>query len=147
MDRLAKEKLAIAKAKAKAKAGVKVQKLKRSQSKKIKKQRKFGFLMGVGSTCLVLGGSMLLAFPVIDYARGKFLLRQKAYLQAAEAFGKCGDFINSSLCRQEALYAYAEDAINRKEYQSAYHAFVWCGAYRDSIARAEELREAGLARE
>ena len=145
MDRLAKEKLAIAKARAKEKAGIKVRKLKSLQAKKKKKQRKLGFLMGVGSTCLVFGGYLFMTFPLIDYMRGKYLFRQKAYLQAAEAFDKCGDFINSASRRQEAFYAYAEDALERKEYQSAYHAFVWCGAYRDSADRAKKLCESGLA--
>ena len=77
MDGLAREKLAIARERAKAKAAKKVEKLMKSQKKKMKFQRKLGFFMGVGSTCFVLGGIAVAAFPVVDYVRGRLLLRQK----------------------------------------------------------------------
>ena len=139
MDGLAREKLAIATERAKAKAGKKVEKLKRNQAKKMKFQRRLGFFMGVGSTCLVIGGVMAAAFPVIDYVRGRLLLRQKSYTQAAEMLEKCGDYLNSKAFKYEALYRLGEECLAEERFQDAYKAFSECGDYKDSAERAAAI--------
>lgn len=144
MDSVLKEKIAAVKLKANRKAEKKVGKLKKSQSKKLQLQRKLGFWMGVGSTCVVLCAAATVAFPVADYVKGTISMRRKAYEQAAESFGACGDFLNSKSCRQEALYNYGGECYAEERYQEAHDAFAECGEYKDSVSRVESIEREGL---
>lgn len=144
MDGVLREKIAMEKLKADRKATAKVGKLKNAQAKKMRMQRKLGFWMGVGSTCVVLCAAATVAFPVVDYVKGTISMRRKAYEQAAESFGACGDFLNSKSCRQEALYNYGGECYAEERYQEAHDAFAECGEYKDSVSRVESIEREGL---
>lgn len=145
MDHATKIKLEAAKAKAVAKAMKKVAKMKKKQAKKLKLQRRIGVAMGIGGTCVVTAAVAVMLFPVADYAKGHIALRKKAYMEAEHLFNRCGNFLNSEVCRKEALYGYGAECYAAKEYQDAYNAFLECGDFKDCPERTEEMKKNGMA--